>query len=65
MYILNIAWTIKNMTVNEPRDFIFENYYKPIGFGKKKKKKNRKKYLILVMLRSIITLIWKEKTQNW
>ena len=43
MYILNIAWTIKNMTVNEPRDFIFENYYKPIGFAKKKKKKKTEK----------------------
>ena len=32
MYILNIASAIKKMTFNELRDFIFENYYKRIGF---------------------------------
>ena len=30
MYILNIASTIKKMSVNELRYFIFENYYKQI-----------------------------------
>ena len=35
MYTLNIASAIKKMTVNEFRDFIFENYYKQIGFVKK------------------------------
>ena len=35
MYILNIANAIKKMTVNKVRDFIFENYYKRIGFSKK------------------------------
>ena len=34
MYILNIASAIKKMTVNEIRDFIFESYYKRIGFSK-------------------------------
>ena len=34
MYILNIARTIKKMTVNELRDFIFEKYYRRIGFSK-------------------------------
>ena len=34
MYILNIASAIKKMTVNELRDFIFENYYRRIGFSK-------------------------------
>ena len=34
MYILNIASTVKKMSVNEIRDFIFENYYKRIGFSK-------------------------------
>ena len=34
MYILNIASSIKNMTVNELRDFIFENCYERIEFGK-------------------------------
>ena len=34
MYILNIASAIKKMSVNEIRDFIFENHYKRIGFYK-------------------------------
>ena len=34
MYILNIANAIKKMSVNELRDFIFENYYRQIGFSK-------------------------------
>ena len=34
MYLLNIAKTIKKMSMNEVRDFIFENYYKRIGFLK-------------------------------
>ena len=34
MYILNIASTMKKMSVNEIRDFTFENYYKQIGFSK-------------------------------
>ena len=34
MYILNIANAIKKMTINELRDFIFENDYKPIRFSK-------------------------------
>ena len=34
MYILNIARAIKKMPNNEIRDFIFENYYKRIGFSK-------------------------------
>ena len=53
MYILNIASTIKKMSlyeltdfyyhcfkkiVNELRDFIFQNYYKRIGFDKETKK---------------------------
>ena len=32
MYLLNIARAIKKMYVDEIRDFIFENYYKRIGF---------------------------------
>ena len=35
MYILNTARAIKKIPVNEIRDFIFENYYKRIGFSKK------------------------------
>ena len=34
MYILNIASAIKNIRVNEIRGFIFEGYYKQIGFLK-------------------------------
>ena len=34
MYILNIASTIKKMPANKIRDFIFENYYKQIGYFK-------------------------------
>ena len=36
MHTLNIARDIKNMSVKEIRDFIFENYYKRIGFSKEK-----------------------------
>ena len=34
MYIPNIVSTIKKISVNEVRDFIFKNYYKRIGFSK-------------------------------
>ena len=34
MYTLNIPRAIKKMSVNEIRYFIFENYYKRIGFSK-------------------------------
>ena len=34
MYVLNISSTIKKMTVNQLRDFIFEKYYKRIGLAK-------------------------------
>ena len=34
MYTLNIAKAIKKMSGNEIKDFIFENYYKIIGFSK-------------------------------
>ena len=34
MYTLNIARAIKKMSINEIRDFIFESYYKRIGFSK-------------------------------
>ena len=53
MYILNISRGIKKMSVNDIRDFIFENNYKQISFSKenrnhlmkrlKKKKKNSSK----------------------
>ena len=34
MYTLNITKAIKRMSINEIRDFTFENYYKRIGFSK-------------------------------
>ena len=34
MYILNIANTIKKMTVKKFRDFVFENYHQRIEFAK-------------------------------
>ena len=34
MCTLNIASSMKIMTVNELRDFIFENYYQRIGVAK-------------------------------
>ena len=34
MYILNITKAIKKMSINEIKDFIFENYYKRTGFSK-------------------------------
>ena len=34
MYILNIVGALKKMSVNEIRDFIFENYYNRVGFSK-------------------------------
>ena len=38
MYILNI----KKMSVNDIRDFFFENYYKRIGFSKENNYYSRK-----------------------
>ena len=35
MHILNDSRVTKKMFVDEMRDFIFENYYKRIGFSKK------------------------------
>ena len=60
MYILNIFRAIKKMSVNEIRDFIFENYYKRIGFSKENcyysmkhlKKKEKKKKEIYCCLQT-------------
>ena len=52
MYILNITKAIKTISITEIKYFIFENYYKRIGFSKEssyyqmkrlKKKKRKKK----------------------
>ena len=34
MYTLNISRAIKKLSFNEMRHFIFESYYKQIGFSK-------------------------------
>ena len=34
MYILNIDKAIKKMTINEIKEYNFENYYKRIGLSK-------------------------------
>ena len=52
MYTLNIVKAIKKMPGNDIRDFIFENYYKRIGFSKEsnyysKKSLKRKSFLLL------------------
>ena len=36
MYILNIAIAMKKISVNELREFMFENFYKPIGYVQEK-----------------------------
>ena len=53
MYILNIANTLKKMTVKELKDFVRENCYKQIEFTKensyysmKRQKKKKKKDLL-------------------
>ena len=68
MYILNITSDVINMLVNQLRDFIFESYYKRIGFVKERSyysikplnkycfvalhQTNIKKYLMVVMLKN-------------
>ena len=34
MYILNTSKAMKKMSINEIKEFIFENYYKRIWFSK-------------------------------
>ena len=64
------------MSVNEIRDFFFENYYKRIRFYKKNsyysmKRLERKdllslakKYLIFLMLKNTMNHLQKRKTEN-
>ena len=52
MYILNIIKAIKTMSINEIKDFVFENYYKRLGFSKESsyysmKRLNKKDLLLL------------------
>ena len=54
MYFLNIARDIKKMSVNEIRDFIFENYYKSIGFS------NENSYYLMKSLKKIFIVTCKQ-----
>ena len=51
MYILNVGNAMKKKAVNEIRYFIFENYYKRIGFSKENNyysmKHKKKRYTII------------------
>ena len=52
MYTLNIVKAIKKMSFNNNREFIFENYYKRIGFSQEEsyysmKRLKRKDLLLL------------------
>ena len=62
MYALKIASTIEKVTVNELRDFVFENYYKRIRFVKERSyysiKCLKNQYLFQLATKSI------EKKQN-
>ena len=44
IHTLNITKAIKKMSVNEIRDFIFENYYKRIGFSKRNSHYSMKRF---------------------
>ena len=52
MYSLKIAGALKQMSVNEIRDVIFENYYKQVGVSKEdcyySIKRLKKKELLLL-----------------
>ena len=54
MYFLNITKVIKKMSINEIKDFIFEYYYKRIGYSKEsscysmERLKKKKKDLLLL-----------------
>ena len=43
--MINIASAIKKMSINELRDFIFENHYKRIGFFKERSYDSKKRFL--------------------
>ena len=51
MYTLNFARALKEMSLDKIRDFVFENYYKRIGFSKENShnyiKCLKRKYLLL------------------
>ena len=56
MYILNILSAIKKMTIKELRNFIFENYYREIGFikGNNCSMKHEKKKDLLLLATKLI-----------
>ena len=56
MYILNILSATKKITIKEMKDFIFENYYRRIGFPKENTYysiKQKKKELLLLATKLI------------
>ena len=80
MYILNITRATSKMMLNELRNFIHKNYYKPVGFKKEdayyslKQQKKRvtticnqfnKKYLILIILKKINPSYLNKKSKNF
>ena len=81
MYILNILSSIKKMTIKELKDFIFENYYRRIGFPKEnsyylmKHQKKKDLFLFATKLKEKIphasndkehyNSYLKNKIQNW
>ena len=50
MYTLNIGRATKHMTINEIKDFIFENYCKQIGFLRTMQVLRMLKFQILLTL---------------
>ena len=69
--IVNISSTIKTVTVNEIRDFIYENYRKQVGFNKKHllfietAEKKIYHHCHLAIPRNTIILFEEQKSQNW
>ena len=55
IYILNIAKAIKKISVNKIKDFIFQNYYKGIGFSKENN------YYLMKHLKTIDILLFANK----
>ena len=53
MYIKNIVSAIKQMTVNDLKDFICKEYYKRVGFNKENtyysSKSKKKRFTIIYM----------------
>ena len=67
MYILNITKAIKRMSVNDIRDFIFENYYKRTEFSKESScysVKHLKKKDILLLVNKLLEKVTDPQKQK-